>query len=206
MDLSKPNAFISIPITNEEVCKNISKVQEAMIEHSPILKDYVQKENSIHITLDVYAIGGDEIDKYKRALQELGEEIKKDILQNGPLCIRINNLKTFFQEDKPKIVYACIKPGEALNRLYNWKAYQRKIFRESHGLLSKTKYNWSPHITVAKKIVQDSHIPIESFEKFKKHQFGVQEIETIELRSMEEDETGMHELLEKYVFKKRILK
>ncbi|CAL4174545.1 unnamed protein product [Meganyctiphanes norvegica] len=201
MDNSKPNAFISIPINNPKLCKNIVELQEAMIQHSPILKDYMQKEHSFHITLDVHFISEQDLEKSKLALQALGKEIEKDILQNGPLCITIEGLKTFFNQVTPKVLYACIQRGEGLNRLHNWKRFQRRIFHESHGLKSKAQHNWSPHITIAKMTLKDQHIPVESFNNFKNNNFGVQEIESIELRSMEEDETGEEISLKKFELK-----
>lgn len=185
MSSSRPNAFISLPITNSGVRQNIVKLQNEMIQHSSVLKPYVIDEHLFHITVDVHFISPKDVEKYKLALRELGDEIKKDIVEKGPVHVTIESLNTFFEEDTPKILYACIQPGEALSRINGWKTLQKKIFHEKYGFLSKSNYEtWSPHITVAKMIVKDKHIPIGSFEKFKTHNFGVQKMETIELRSI----------------------
>lgn len=200
--MSKPNVFISFPITNKEVISNIVKLQEDMIQHAPILKDYMQNKETIHITVDVHLIDDKDKERSKQALRELGKEIEKDIHQNGPLSLTIEDLKTFFEPETPKIVYTCIQPGDDLNRLHSWKNLQRKIFHQSYGFYSKSRHNWNPHITIAKMLYrQGEHIPIKSFEEQKYDHFGVQEIESIELRTIDEDENGIHHLIEKFDFK-----
>lgn len=200
--MDKPNVFISFPITNEEIINNIVKLQEDMIKHSPILKGYMQNKETIHITLDVHLINDKDRERSKQALRELGKEIENDILQNGPLFLTIEDLKTFFQPETPKIVYTGIQPGDNLNRLHSWKQFQRNIFHQSHGFHSKSRHNWNPHITIAKMLYRrDEHIPIKSFEEQKYDHFGVQEIESIELLTIDEDVNGKHVLLEKYDFK-----
>jgi len=56
----KPNSFLSVRITSDEIKKNISLVQKEMVKQMPQMKELLQDIEMLHITLMVLKLKSDE--------------------------------------------------------------------------------------------------------------------------------------------------
>ena len=56
----KPNSFLSVCITSDEIKKNISLVQKEMVKQMPQMKELLQDIEMLHITLMVLKLKSDE--------------------------------------------------------------------------------------------------------------------------------------------------
>jgi len=61
----KPNSFLSVRITSNEIKRNITLVQKEMVKQMPQMAELLQDITKLHITLMVLKLkSDDEIEKY----------------------------------------------------------------------------------------------------------------------------------------------
>jgi len=61
----KPNCFLSVRITSDEIKRNIALVQKEMVKQMPQMEELLQDVATLHITLMVLKLkSDDDVEKY----------------------------------------------------------------------------------------------------------------------------------------------
>jgi 2'-5' RNA ligase len=184
----QPNYFISIPISDKEICLNFDKLAKEIIESSPDAEQILVPSTSLHITLCTIRIDSDEdMLSVKKILEDANEDIKKFL----PIEMKFQNFGMFFN----KVLH--IKCESDIEKLNGIKTLLLNELRKSNINLAGNYYDFTPHLTVLKingkflsneankgKSNLNNLIDIDLLEKYEDFEFGKQNVNELELCKM----------------------
>ncbi|XP_060139716.1 A-kinase anchoring protein 7 isoform X1 [Globicephala melas] len=182
----QPNYFLSIPITNKEITKEIKILQNAIIQQDQRLAKAMNRDGSFHITLLVMQLlNEDEINIGIDALLEL-KPFVEEILQGKTLTLPFEGVDTFGNQ----VGFVKLAEGDHINPLLEIADAAKRTFQEK-GILAGESRTYKPHLTfmklskapwLRKKGVKK--IDPKFYEKFISHRFGEEMVHRIDLCSM----------------------
>lgn len=186
---SKPisNYFISIQFSDIEISTNLKDVQKSIMKKNGNYSLAVVPLHSLHMTLDVMHLVGDEdIERARAALDRSAIKLKpkyeKELLE-----LPLKGLGNF----KNSVVFAKVQPGDHVAKLEEIvEEIQAQFFAE--GLVRKQS-NFKPHVTlmklsrVGKKLTKKTglkKIYPDVYDEFIDSYFGCQPVGSVQLCSM----------------------
>ncbi|XP_029636507.2 uncharacterized protein LOC115211903 [Octopus sinensis] len=182
-----PNYFISIQFSDTEINTNLKDVQKSVMKKNGNYSLAVVPLHSLHMTLAVMHLGGDDdIDRARAALDRSGVKLtpkyEKELLK-----LPLQGLGNF----RNSVVFAKVQPGDHVAKLEEIaEEIQAQFFAE--GLVGKQS-DFKPHVTVmklsrvGKKLTKKTglkKIYPDVYEEFIDSYFGCQPVGSIQLCSM----------------------
>ncbi|XP_059885935.1 A-kinase anchoring protein 7 isoform X1 [Delphinus delphis] len=192
----QPNYFLSIPITNKEITKEIKILQNAIIQQDQRLAKAMNRDGSFHITLLVMQLlNEDEINIGIDALLEL-KPFVEEILQGKTLTLPFEGVDTFGNQ----VGFVKLAEGDHINPLLEIADAAKRTFQEK-GILAGESRTYKPHLTFMKLSKAPwlrkklyfllavcpsgvKKIDPKFYEKFISHRFGEEMVHRIDLCSM----------------------
>ena len=185
---SEPNYFISIPISEKKICDNFEKLTEEIRETCQDLGEILVPVTSLHITLCTLRIDSDDdLITTKKTLDGLYSEFKQYL----PIEMKFKNFGMFFN----KVLH--IKCQTDIEKLNEMKKSVLDSLRKANINLAGNYYDFVPHLTVLKinskflsseknkgKNNLNNLIDIELLEKYEDFEFGVQNVNELQLCKM----------------------
>ena len=183
-DKSRPNHFVCIHITNDEVKEKVQKIQEHITDHTPQLAEGCLVPTALHVTLCMIRLENEQqIEAARRVL----EEAKQQFIHVLPRCLYL----TFSGVDnfRGRLVYVKVDPSPALERFV---FYLLEQFQQAGIRTPGNRDEYTPHMTIVKlsrplqRELHTSLISPASYVPFHDVHIGRQRIEAIQLCSMTE--------------------
>ncbi|XP_078503994.1 uncharacterized protein LOC144762633 [Lissotriton helveticus] len=143
---SRPNYFISLPITNPKIIQDIEMIQDALVKKEDRLSKAMVPRGTLHITLFVMQIASE--DDICRAIDALSEskDAIQETLQGKRLVLPFEGVADFRNE----VIFAKLAGEESTaNKLILVKETLEKIFKEK-GIPVKDNKAFTPHLTIMK--------------------------------------------------------
>uniref|UniRef100_A0A0L8FJR9 A-kinase anchor protein 7-like phosphoesterase domain-containing protein n=2 Tax=Octopus bimaculoides TaxID=37653 RepID=A0A0L8FJR9_OCTBM len=182
-----PNYFISIQFSDTEINTNLKDVQKSVMKKNGNYSLAVVPLHSLHMTLAVMHLGGDDdIDRARAALDRSGVKLTPKY-EKEMLKLPLQGLGNF----RNSVVFAKVQPGDHVAKLEEIaEEIQAQFFAE--GLVGKQS-NFTPHVTVmklsrvGKKLTKKTglkKIYPDVYDEFIDSYFGCQPVGSIQLCSM----------------------
>ncbi|CAH1782947.1 unnamed protein product [Owenia fusiformis] len=182
-DKLRPNHFLALRITDEEIRKNILDVQDAILDVEDRYAECVIPAGALHVTLCV--LGLDTPDQVGHAvdfLHHYHEEIKTMVAKD--LSLTFKGVGTFFD----RVLYAEPIPNQGL---INIVEYLKTLCKEN-GIDVRDNHDFVPHLTIMKvtrpvsRELGTKEIDPQLYSGMHDIEFGEQKFDTIHLCSMAE--------------------
>jgi len=176
--------FIAVKISNEDIVKNILKVQNKIIENEEILQDCCMKKGLLHITLAMLRIKGEEgIEEARKLMRTIKPKLTEILADKNKAVLKIEKLKTFGH----RVVYADVIPT-CSQLFYQLVNMVRQSVENSSDLLNITNsFDFVPHLTVAKvsrpvaRERRSKYIDSSYYQEFQEERFGEQALDNLQL-------------------------
>ena len=176
--------FIAIKISNEDIVKNIKKVQSKIIENEEILQDCCMKEGLLHITIAMLRIKGEEgIEEARKLMRTIKPKLEEVLADKSEAVLNIEKLKTFGH----RVVYAEVLPSNS-QLFYQLVNIVRESVENSSDLLNITNsFDFVPHLTIAKvsrpvaRERRSKYIDTSYYQEFQEERFGEQVLDNLQL-------------------------
>jgi len=175
-----PNVFVGFQVSNAAIHEALSEVQEGMVQFDEELKSSLIPAAKFHITLLVARI---EEENMKHAIQVVARGVEKIKEELGEKIVNVTfeGMGTFGN----KIIFA--NPGGDLTEIKMMRDIFVNLFAEEDICVPDLRFN--PHLTIARIMRGRKNVPQKSYDHFKQHNFGTQQVESIQLLSMTKRET-----------------
>lgn len=177
---SKPNYFLAIQITVEEIKRNVRAVQEAVVARDGSLSSTMEAIETLHLTLGLYYLkDGQSVLRCRAALDRFHGRLRAENFVPPRLTVR--DLGNFCN----KVLYAALEENQGLEDLKN--DVGKSLSRDG---IRTTEDRFTPHVTLCK-IPRNSSSIIDpaSYGGLQFTYFGRQTVESIQLCSMQKPKT-----------------
>lgn len=175
--MKRPTHFVSLRIKDDTIWSNICSIQEKMLKSEPKLEQYKVSHTEAHITLFVFELSKNDVEKAKKCILESKDLVKK--LEK----ISLKGVEDF----NGKVLFAKIENEDNIKK---FQAEISELFIKNGIKLKKENHGFNPHITLFKlskgRDEEESldQIPKESYEKFLDFSFGEFKFNSLELNKM----------------------
>ncbi|KAK4303941.1 hypothetical protein Pmani_024084 [Petrolisthes manimaculis] len=141
----RPNYFVGIQISNEDIHKALIRIQEDMVSYDESLFRALVDVATSHITLLVAHVDTEEaLSLATSALAKCGKQLMDD-LSACPLQLTFSGISHFGHQ----VVYAQLVEDDHYHRLLDLAEYVRNVFGEGQVFMPD-KRTLHPHLTIAK--------------------------------------------------------
>ena len=180
-DKTRPNHFLALRITNDDIRKVVEGIQDVILEHEPSYEQCCIPLNALHITLCTVGLDTPEqvahaCDVLKNIKSELSAMIPKD------KSIVFKGMENFFN----RVLYAkCICPDEFLSMVDHLK-----LCLKQEGIEIRDNHDFVPHMTLMKitrpvaRATGKKYIAPWLYSRSQDIEFGTQNMDNIHLCSM----------------------
>uniref|UniRef100_A0A8C6WJQ4 A-kinase anchor protein 7 n=1 Tax=Neogobius melanostomus TaxID=47308 RepID=A0A8C6WJQ4_9GOBI len=141
----RPNYFVSIPITNQQISSAVAEVQQAMLQQEPKLSKAMIPVPTLHITLLVTHLANQEQVDQAAAVLAGVEPSLAELLGGRGLVLPFSGIGHFRKE----VVFIGLAPGEHRHTLDSLAELLRCHFEEQ-GLFQGDVGGFEPHLTIMK--------------------------------------------------------
>ena len=181
----RPNFFMAVKIDSPDIIKAMASVQEDLLKVEPQLKDLLVPVVQAHITLLVFRVEEEQMEKAKEVFEKvIQEKVDMKLWNNDSFYVEFAGVGSFDN----KVLFGAPVSGREILEHLNKSLYAG--FNES-GFVCESVF--TPHITLVKTKFKDGKetggIPSGCFEQFKTKYFGVQTIRSVQLLSMKKPKT-----------------
>ncbi|MFT7802960.1 A-kinase anchor protein 7 [Arapaima gigas] len=142
---TRPNYFVSIPITNPKITECIKSVQDLVVQKDHRLSRALVSVGSLHITLLVTYLGSEEEVSIAACAVAQMKPVLQDLLQGRALVLPFAGIGHFRNE----VAFAQLAEGEHEQTLAEITEAVRKAFEEK-GILCGDRKEFKPHLTFMK--------------------------------------------------------
>ncbi|KAK3582961.1 hypothetical protein CHS0354_019971 [Potamilus streckersoni] len=192
----KPNFFLSLDISDENVRKNAKEVQEILTSCLPNYADYIQPESTFHITLAIMNLEDpDHISHCSKLLKEMEPALVEFVRKVPPLNIRgVGNFGK-------GIIFAGVKVSKEFSGFIHLIT---ESLQEGGVYICKESRGYNPHLTLIKcprglKEMASHEKIAQCIHPFKHRNFGAQTLDAIHLYQMVlEDDRYIEEAVIKF--------
>ncbi|XP_077208966.1 A-kinase anchoring protein 7 isoform X2 [Paroedura picta] len=182
----RPNYFISLPITNPKIMRDIKALQDSIIKKDCRLSKAMIRYGSFHVTLLVIYLSSEEaIDKAIGAFLE-SKDLIEELLQEKPLDLSFQGIDHF----RNQVLFVKLGESDHEATLIKIAEIVKKIFKEK-GILTGDETTLKPHLTFMKlskspKLRKQGVKRIDPalYENFSSHYFGDELLNRLDLCSM----------------------
>ncbi|XP_028909976.1 A-kinase anchoring protein 7 isoform X2 [Ornithorhynchus anatinus] len=187
---TQPNYFLSIPITNQEITKNIQTLQASIIQQDARLSKAMCKHSTFHVTLLVMKLSSEEqVNIAVGAFLET-KALIEEILQGKPLDLSFQGVGNF----RNQVGFVKLAKGDQLSTLMEIEETVKRTFQEK-GILAGENRSFTPHLTYMKMTSNVAgllkqgvkKINPEFYRAFESHHFGEETLHRIDLCSMQKE-------------------
>ncbi|XP_035666484.1 uncharacterized protein LOC118409519 isoform X2 [Branchiostoma floridae] len=182
----RPNYFVAIRVSNEEIHRGLEAVQQAVLEQEKNLLPAMIPLINMHITLLVTHLREEQVDRAKEALRLAKARLNPKFLRpESRLVLTFQGLGTFRND----VVFAKIQENDHLTSLRELAETVQTCFVEKE-VCSKKDKGFEPHLTLMKtsrnfgKLRSIKKIDPKLYEEFNDQRFGEQIVEGLQLCSM----------------------
>ncbi|XP_029450438.1 A-kinase anchoring protein 7 isoform X2 [Rhinatrema bivittatum] len=184
---TKPNYFISVPITNQKILDNIQTLQDTVVQKEHRLSKAMVPQGTFHLTLFVMHLSSEEeIALAVCALTET-KSLVEELLHGRPMVLSFQGISDF----RNAVVFVRLAEGDpAAATLTMITKTMMKLFKEK-GILIGANNAFTPHLTFMKlsrspKLHKQGLKKIDPslYEDFKNHYFGDEILNNLDLCSM----------------------
>ncbi|KAI8501452.1 positive regulation of delayed rectifier potassium channel [Branchiostoma belcheri] len=184
----RPNYFVAIRVSTEEIHRGLKTVQEAVLEQEPNLQPAMIPLINMHITLLVTHLREEQVDRAKEALRLAKARLNPKFLRpDDRLVLTFQGLGTFRND----VVFAKIQQNGHLTSLRELAETVQTCFVEKE-VCSKNDKGFEPHLTLMKmsrnfgklRSKGIKKIDPKLYEEFQDERFGDQVVEGLQLCSM----------------------
>ena len=181
----RPNVFIAVKIESPDIIKAMASVQEDLLKVEPQLKDLLVPVAQAHLTLLVFRVEEEQMEKAKEVFEKvIQEKVDMKLWNNDSFYVEFAGVGSFDN----KVLFGAPVSGREILEHLNKSLYAG--FNES-GFVCESVF--TPHITLVKTKFKDGKetggIPSGCFEQFKTKYFGIQTIRSVQLLSMKKPKT-----------------
>lgn len=183
-DKSRPNHFVCIHVTDEEVKVKVQEVQEHITGHTPQLAEGCLVPTALHVTLCMVRLENEpQIEAARRVL----EEAKQQFIHVLPRCLHLSfsGVDNF----RGRLVYVKVDPCPALERFVFYLLNQ---LQQAGIRTPGNRDQYTPHMTVVKlsrpmqRELHTTLISPASYVPFRDVRIGRQRVKAVQLCSMTE--------------------
>ncbi|CAH1253500.1 AKAP7, partial [Branchiostoma lanceolatum] len=184
----RPNYFVAIRVSNEEIHRGLKAVQEAVLDQEKNLLPAMIPLINMHITLLVTHLTEEQLDRAKEALRLAKARLNPRFLRpENRLLLTFHGLGTFRND----VVFAKIQDNDHLTSLRELAETVQTCFVEKE-VCSKNDKGFEPHLTLMKtsrnfgklRSKGIKKIDPKLYEEFKEQRFGEQVVKGLQLCSM----------------------
>ncbi|KAL4649100.1 A-kinase anchor protein 7 [Arapaima gigas] len=183
---TRPNYFVSIPITNPKITECIKSVQDLVVQKDHRLSRALVSVGSLHITLLVTYLGSEEEVSIAACAVAQMKPVLQDLLQGRALVLPFAGIGHFRNE----VAFAQLAEGEHEQTLAEITEAVRKAFEEK-GILCGDRKEFKPHLTFMK-LSKAPRLRSQGVRKldpglyadFAEHRFGDETVSRLDLCSM----------------------
>ena len=181
----RPNVFIAVKVESPDIIKAMASVQEDLLKVEPQLKDLLVPVAQAHLTLLVFRVEEEQMEKAKEVFEKvIQEKVDMKLWNNDSFYVEFAGVGSFDN----KVLFGAPVSGREILEHLNKSLYAG--FNES-GFVCESVF--TPHITLVKTKFKDGKatggIPSGCFEQFKTKYFGIQPIKSVQLLSMKKPKT-----------------
>ncbi|XP_067683966.1 leukocyte receptor cluster member 9-like [Haliotis asinina] len=180
-DKLRPNYFVAVRVTDQEVLENLESVQDYILENEPRYSSCCIPGASLHITL--CTLGLDTPEQVSNAVQAL-QKMKSDLKASVPKePLRLVGVGNFFN----RVIYAKVQCPETFVPFVD----HVKMCLNEAGVDIRDGYEFVPHMTIMKttrpvsRLMGTKEVSPFLYDGFADMTFGSQTIDAIHLCSME---------------------
>eukprot|EP00058_Branchiostoma_floridae_P009159 XP_002594647.1 hypothetical protein BRAFLDRAFT_131751 [Branchiostoma floridae] len=181
----RPNYFVAIRVSNEEIHRGLEAVQQAVLEQEKSLLPAMIPLINMHITLLVTHLREEQVDRAKEALRLA--KAPEFLRPENRLVLTFQGLGTFRND----VVFAKIQENDHLTSLRELAETVQTCFVEKE-VCSKKDKGFEPHLTLMKtsrnfgklRSKGIKKIDPKLYEEFNDQRFGEQVVEGLQLCSM----------------------
>ncbi|XP_074646563.1 uncharacterized protein LOC141902640 [Tubulanus polymorphus] len=140
-DKLRPNHFIAIRITNEEVCQTVQHIQDVITEKEDRYGPCCVPEPALHVTLCTLGLDtSEQLSNAIKCLKDNEDELVK--IAQKKIKLTIDGVSNFYN----RVLYARVQHGNDLTELYEYL----KLILRSAGLDIRDNHDFVPHVTIMK--------------------------------------------------------
>ncbi|GAB1598563.1 uncharacterized protein LOC115212386 [Argonauta hians] len=180
--IMRPNFFVALRITDEEILKKVVWMQEEILQNEPKYFECLVPPVCLHVTLCMLRLDHThQIADATTLLKNIHSELSETIAGSEP--IKIRNVSHFSN----RVVYGCIEIPEQLTHLVQ----KLKCYFLENNFLLDTDSPFTPHMTLMKLTRQVSNMIGSNqfnpsiYEQYINCDFGVQIVDNLYLCSTE---------------------
>ena len=184
LDKSRPNHFVCIRITNEEVRSNVQKVQTHITGHTPQLVEGCSPLTALHVTLCMVRL---DTEQHTEAAKQVLENVRSQFVHILPQCLQLRFLGV--DNFRGRLIYAKVVPNPALEKFVSYLLEQ---FQQAGIRTPGNHDQYTPHMTIVKlsrPLQHELHTTVispASYVPFQRMDIGKQHIDALHLCSMTE--------------------
>nr|XP_054762699.1 uncharacterized protein LOC129269251 [Lytechinus pictus] len=142
IDKSRPNYFIAIQITNEDIKTGVKQIQDHMTSMDPLVSSYLTSLSHLHVTLCMLQLASKaQINTALSVLKTIQPELASMLLP--VTMMRFQGVDSFHD----RIIYS---PTEADNALEKMTHFLRTSLSKAGLSLIGTRDEFVPHLTIMK--------------------------------------------------------
>ena len=190
-----PNYFVAIRVSNPEIHSGIKMVQDSIVAHNEKLKPTLIPLATLHLTLMVMHLEGDEQIQKAGEILACCKENVMPILDNSSLTLRFSGLDHF----RHQVLYSNVSNQEEITILKEVANVVRETFAKGE-IPSTDSRDFEPHLTVMKLSRKPGlrkkgikNIPMESYSNLIDTNFGEEDVNALHLCSMnQKDKDGFY--------------
>ena len=180
----RPNVFIAVKIESPDIIKAMASVQEDLLKVEPQLKDLLVPVVQAHLTLLVFRVEEEQMEKAKEVFEKVIKEVDMKLWNNDSFYVEFAGVGSFDN----KVLFGAPVSGREILEHLNKSLYAG--FNES-GFVCESEF--TPHITLVKTKFKDGKqtggIPSGCLEQIKTKYFGIQTVRSVQLLSMKKPKT-----------------
>ena len=183
-DKLRPNHFLALRITNEELRDSLEEVQNQVISNEPDLADCKIPRGALHMTLTTVGLETPEkIENAATCLREVEGELSGIVPKSKSL--KVKGVGNFFN----RVIYAKVENIPELDELVE----HLKMCLNEKGIDIRDYHEFVPHITLMKisrpvgRLTGKKYISPWLYSAFSESEFGEQAVNNIHLCAMTDD-------------------
>ena len=184
LDKSRPNHFVCIHITNEEVRSNVQKVQSHITDHTPQLVEGCLPLTALHVTLCMVRLDSEQ---HTETARQVIENAKSQFVHILPPCLQL--MFSGVDNFRGRLIYVKVVPNPALEKFVSYLLEQ---FQQAGIRTPGNHDQYTPHMTIVKLSRPLQHqlhttvISPASYVPFQQMAIGKQHVDALHLCSMTE--------------------
>ena len=182
LDKSRPNHFVCLHITNEEVRSNVQKLQSHVTGHTPQLVEGCLPLTALHVTLCMVRL---ESEQHAETAKTVLESARNHFVHVLPQCSQL--IFSGVDNFRGRLVYVKVVPSPALEKFV---CYLLEQFQQAGIKTPGNHDQYTPHMTIVKlsrPLQRELHtllISPASYVPFQQMYFGRQQFDALHLCSM----------------------